>query len=126
MNSQRSLPSIPTFMTTTALVLMALWLTATVAMAQDSPKPTDGDTSNVVGFKAVDADNAPKENLPGWPFLYGAYFVLWLIPLAYLLVMWRRQSALDGRLQSLDRRLDNLDTALDAKAPKSKGGGDGA
>lgn len=108
--------------TLTALTLTLLLIGGGSAFAQDEPAPdkaaettpaAQDDKAPTMGFKA--GGEVPKENLPGWPFLYGAYFFLWIIPLAYLFVMWRRQAALDAQLASLDKRLDALDAALDTK-----------
>lgn len=98
-----------------ALIVSLGGLAPSPALAQDdAPKPTPSKTDkadNAVGFKAADG-TVPKENLPAWPFLYGAYTFLWLLPLAYVVTLWRKQRQLDARIDALDQRLNKLDDAL--------------
>lgn len=99
--------------------LMALMLTfsTTGAMAQDGdPAPAAAPAGDKelpsMGFKA--GGEIPKEDLPGWPFLYGAYSFIWFFIFAYIVFLWRRQAALTARIAQVDRRLDQIDQALDA------------
>ena len=72
----------------------------------------EGDTPTM-GFEAA-TDEAPKENLPAWPFLYGAYTFLWLLIFAYVVFLWRKQAALEARISAVDKRMDAVDAALEA------------
>lgn len=40
-----------------------------------------------------------------------AYVVMWALLLGFVLMSWRRQQALDGRLKQLERALDKADGA---------------
>ncbi len=106
--------------------LMLLMATPVVSFAQDGQpaaeapatekpetykKPTAEPLDNAMGFQAT--SEPTKENLPGWPFLYGAYAVIWALMLSYIIFLWRTQSKLDTRVASLDRKLDELDKKLD-------------
>jgi hypothetical protein len=85
----------------------ALLLLAGPALAQQADKP-----SNSVGFQAV--EGPIKENLPGWPFLYGAYTVLWVLMMGYVIFLWLRQRKLDDQIARVDQRLAQIDQKLDA------------
>jgi CcmD family protein len=43
-----------------------------------------------------------------------AYLVMWALLLGFILMSWRRQGALDGRLKQLERALDKADGAKDS------------
>jgi ABC-type transport system involved in cytochrome c biogenesis permease subunit len=92
-----------------AHTVLAAVLMAIPALAQEE--------SPVQAFEA--ASGAPKENLPAWPFLYGAYFCIWGLLFAYIIFTWYRNVQLSGRISELDARLDRLDGELE----RLEGGG---
>jgi CcmD family protein len=56
-----------------------------------------------------------KETHDGPTLVVEAYVVVWVVLMGWLLMLWRRQS-------SMNKRLDGLESAIDravAKAPKS-------
>jgi len=55
----------------------------------------------------------PKENLPAWPFLYGAYFCFWALLFGYMIYTWRRSVQISGRIAHLDARLDQIDADIE-------------
>jgi hypothetical protein len=63
-------------------------------------------------FEAL-KDGVVRENLPGWPFLYGAYGFILFCLLAYIIFLWSRQRTLDAKIAQVDRRLTEVDQALD-------------
>lgn len=81
---------------------LTVLLLAPAVMAQTDPSQA---------FEA--ATGPPKENLPAWPFLYGAYFCIWGILFAYVGFTWLRNVQLSHRIAGLDARLDKLDTQLE-------------
>jgi CcmD family protein len=94
------------------------------ALAQDpGSTPTDSTASPTsdasktptIEFKVKPGqrNSAPKEDLPGWPFLYGAYACIWLAIFGYVFALWLKQRKLDSRIVALDKRLDELDKTLD-------------
>ena len=70
------------------------------------------DDRNVMGMKAS-ADGLQKENLPGWPFLYGAYSVIWLLIFGYIGFMWFKQMQISRQIGEMDRRLDSIDQIIE-------------
>ena len=111
-----------------ALLLLAAhgWVLGVSAQAADEPAAAAQaalDKTSSVGFDAAQ-DDVPKENLPAWPFLYGAYFAIWLLLLIYLGLMGFQNARLQGRIRALDARLDKLDRALEEidNAERAPGG----
>jgi CcmD family protein len=45
------------------------------------------------------------EQLPAAPLLIGAYIVVWLVILVYLLSLWRRMAAIEREIADVERRL---------------------
>ncbi len=88
---------------------LSLLLLAGPAVAQTDPSQA---------FEA--ATGPPKENLPAWPFLYGAYFCIWLLLFAYVGFTWLRNVQLSHRIASLDTRLDKLDAQLEGLEASGK------
>ena len=81
-------------------------------------KATAGTPSEVsTAFKA--SDEAPKENLPAWPFLFGAYGFMWLLVFGYIVFLWRKHVAIEAQLDRVNKRMDDFDGALDALEKKS-------
>jgi hypothetical protein len=94
-------------MKTTRLMLfghtcLSVLLLAGPAIAQTDPSQA---------FEA--ATGPPKENLPAWPFLYGAYFCIWVLLFAYVGLTWLRNVQLSHKIAGLDARLDRLDAQLE-------------
>jgi CcmD family protein len=75
-------------------------------------KPNEPSTA----FKA--SNEAPKENLPGWPFLYGAYSLIWLLLFGYVVFLWKKHLAIEAQLARVNKRMDDFDGALEALEKK--------
>lgn len=89
---------------------------ANVEAPGEAKAPGEGadkdDDRNVMGMKAS-ADGLQKENLPGWPFLYGAYSVIWLLIFGYIGFMWFKQMQISSQIGEMDRRLDSIDQIIE-------------
>jgi hypothetical protein len=72
---------------------------AAAAPAPASSTPDDRSTT----FQAV--QGGPEQH-SGSTLLIEAYAVLWVILMAWVLFMWRRQAALGARLEGLERAID--------------------
>lgn len=70
-------------------------------------KPDDGRSTT---FQAVEGG---AETRSGSTLLVEAYVVLWLILLAWIVLLWRKQAGLNARLDDLERAIDKA-----AKAPR--------
>ena len=98
-----------------ALVAFSAPTASSTVVAQEQPKQdksVDNEgNGDPTAFKAADSD-VVKENLPAWPFLYGAYFAIMLILMLYVSSLWYRQRRLDAEIDRLDKKLDRIDEAL--------------
>ncbi len=74
-----------------------------------APVASSTPDSRSTTFQAVES-NQPEQH-SGSTLLVEAYVVLWLILMAWLLSMWRRQA-------SIHARLDDLETVIDKAAAK--------
>ncbi len=100
-----------------ALAALALSFASPVVAQQADPPAAEKKADSSMGFEAT--TEVPKDNLPGWPFLYGAYTCIWVLLLGYVIFMWRKQSALTAQIGRVDKRLDELDRAIEALDGKS-------
>jgi CcmD family protein len=82
-------------------------------MNQEQPtQPTpDGRSTD---FKPV--EGAPAEQYSGGALLVEAYAAIWLIIVAWLFMMWRKQSSLAARLDGLEAAIDRAEAAKSKKA----------
>ena len=87
-----------------AHICLASLLLCTTTWAQGADSPSQA-------FEA--GGTIPKENLPAWPFLYGAYFFFWALLFGYMVFTWSRSAQINTRIAQLDARLDQLDTELE-------------
>jgi hypothetical protein len=76
--------------------------TAASGKAQDEGRSTT--------FQAVEGG---AETRSGSTLMVEAYVVLWLILLTWIVLLWRKQSGLNARLDDLERAIDKA-----AKAPR--------
>lgn len=51
---------------------------------------------------------AQEKTVPGGTLMLAAYIALWALILGYVVVLSRRQSALDDDIEALKRRIDDL------------------
>ncbi|HWL84860.1 MAG TPA: hypothetical protein VNO21_03615 [Polyangiaceae bacterium] len=74
--------------------------------AQSAPSTSsEGTTSDsrATQFQAVEGG---PETRNGGTLMVEAYTVLWVILMAWLFLLWRKQAALNARIDDLDRILD--------------------
>jgi hypothetical protein len=78
--------------------------------AASATKPDDRATT----FQPVEGGSTEQHS--GTTLLVEAYTVLWVILLAWVLFMWRRQATLGARVGELEKALDRAAAKRDAKA----------
>lgn len=66
-------------------------------------------------FVAVDG----AEHYSGSKLLVGAYAAIWVILMAWIFLLWRKQSSLSDRLEGLERTLDRAAAAAEKKAKQA-------
>jgi CcmD family protein len=71
-------------------------------MTQPSTSAPPGDRATT--FQAV--QGAGEEHYSGEVLLVSAYAIVWVIVLLWVALVWRKQSALNSRLDDLERILD--------------------
>lgn len=64
-------------------------------------------------FRAVEGGG---EQRSGFTLMVEAYVVLWLILMAWLLLLWRKQKSLNTRLDDLERTIDKAAAELEKRA----------
>ena len=79
----------------------------------DVQTPTPNDRSTT--FQAVEGN--AKEQYSGGALLVSAYAALWVVLFAWVAIVWRKQSALNARLDDLERVIDKA-AASDAAKKK--------
>ncbi len=83
-----------------------------------SLQTTPAADSRATEFVAVDS----AEHYSGSKLLVTAYIALWVILMAWLFMMWRKQGRLSARLNELERALDRAAASADAKAKAAAAG----
>ena len=63
-------------------------------------------------FQAVQGE---REHYSGETLLVSAYAVVWLVLLAWVAIVWRKQRSLDSRLYDLEREIDKASVRRDAR-----------
>ena len=83
------------------------------ATAQPTSSSTASPDSRATDFRAV--EGAPMEQYSGGTLLVEAYAAIWLILMAWLLLMWRKQAKLAERLDGLEAAIDRAEAAKNKK-----------
>ncbi len=78
-------------------------------MTTQEQTPNDRATT----FQAVQGNQA--EHYSGTTLLVTAYSVLWVVLFAWVALVWRKQSALNARLDDLEHEIDKAAAAQDDK-----------
>jgi hypothetical protein len=73
--------------------------------------PTDDRSTT---FQAVQGE---PEHYSGEALLVSAYAILWVILLSWVALVWRRQNALNVRLDDLEREIDKAEFATAPAGP---------
>jgi hypothetical protein len=68
-----------------------------------APQSADGRSTT---FQPVTGE---REHYSGEGLLVSAYAILWVILLAWVALGWRKQNALDARLDDLEREIEKAD-----------------
>jgi hypothetical protein len=71
--------------------------------AQSTGAAAQGPDDRSTSFQAVQGGS---EQYSGEKLLVSAYAVLWVILLAWVAIVWRKQGVLDVRLRELEREID--------------------
>ena len=69
--------------------------------------------SRATDFRAV--EGSPTEQYSGATLLVEAYAAIWLILMAWLLLMWRKQAKLAERIDGLEAAIDRAEAAKNKK-----------
>jgi CcmD family protein len=77
-------------------------------MTQDTPN------ERATSFQAVEGNAA--EHYSGATLLVSAYAVVWVVLLAWVAIVWRKQSTLATRLEDLERVIDKAAAERQKKA----------
>ena len=80
---------------------------------QPSSSSTATPDSRATDFRAVEGGAA--EQYSGATLLVEAYAAIWLILMAWLLLMWRKQAKLAERLDGLEAAIDRAEAAKNKK-----------
>jgi hypothetical protein len=72
---------------------------------------TNAPDDRATEFKAIEGG----EHYSGSTLLVEAYAAIWLILMAWLLLLWRKQQALTARLDGLEAAIDRAAGAKDTK-----------
>lgn len=70
-------------------------------------------------FTAVPSGPGDQEQYSGSSLMVAAYVAIWVILMAWLLVLWRRQASIAARLDGLEAAIDRA-AAAGAKTTSSK------
>ena len=81
-------------------------------MSQNQPTESPAD-SRATDFRPVEGGAA--EQYSGATLLVEAYAAIWLILMAFILVVWRKQAALASRLDGLEAAIANAASASTSK-----------
>lgn len=85
-----------------------------------APKPaaTDVEEGRSTEFKAVEGG---QEQYSGATLLVEAYAAVWLVLMAFIFLLWRKQASLGARVEGLEGAIDRaLAAAESAKRGKAK------
>jgi hypothetical protein len=87
-------------------------------MSQQTAPAANTPDDRATQFQAVQGG----ETYSGMNLMVGAYAAIWVILLAWIYLLWRKQQSLTMRLDGLEAAIDR---AAEAKKDKSAKGGDG-
>ena len=74
---------------------------------QSTEVTPQGPDSRSTTFQAVQGE---REHYSGEVLLVSAYAVVWVVLLAWVAIVWRKQGGLDARLHDLEREIDKAAT----------------
>ena len=79
-------------------------------------------TGNVPDDRATEfvAVDPGKENYSGPKLVVIAYLAIWVVLMAWILMLWRKSASLSERLEGLERAIDRAAAKADEKKAKAK------
>lgn len=83
---------------------------APLAATSTAPDPT---ADRATEFTAVDPN---AEHYSGGTLVVEAYAAIWLILMAWIFLLWRKQASLAGRLDDLERTIDRAAASAEKRA----------
>ena len=86
-----------------------------MSLAQNAPPTPAVPDDRATEFTAVEGG----EHYSGGSLLVEAYAAIWLILMAWIFLLWRKQAALGQRLDGLERTIDRAAAALEKNASAS-------
>jgi heme exporter protein C len=89
----------------------------TTGPAGEGPHQTTGPEGRSTSFQAVQGE---PEHYSGTTLLVSAYAAIWVILLVWVALAWRRQSALNARLDNLERVIDGAAAAPPRGGPQEE------
>ena len=84
--------------------------------APAAPAPAAAAENTAGQYKAVEG----SENFSGSTLLVEAYSAIWIVLMAWILLLWRKQGTMAERLDDLERTIDRAAAAAEKKAAKAK------
>ncbi len=88
---------------------------ATAPTQSPSPSASASPDSRSTSFQAV---HGGQETRSGETLLVEAYAVLWIILMTWLVLLWRKQGGLNGRIDDLERAIDRAAAKAEKDAKK--------
>jgi hypothetical protein len=83
-----------------------------MSLAQNAAPTPAGADDRATEFTAVDGG----EHYSGSSLLVEAYAAIWLILMAWIFMLWRKQATLGERLDGLERTIDRAAAEIEKKA----------
>ena len=107
--------------TATATPTASATATATVSATPTATAPVSSSTpdSRATTFVAVEGGT---ETRSGEALLVSAYTVLWLIMMAWVVLVWRKQAGINGRIDDLERAIDRAAVKAEKAAKQDQSG----
>ena len=94
--------------------MLGLQQAPTTALAPPPTPPTPADRATE--FTAVESG----EHYNGSTLMVAAYAAIWVLLMAWIYMLWRKQAVLGERLDGLEKSIDRAAAAAEKKASKAK------
>ena len=92
---------------------MTAFAPETAAPAPSEASPRDAPDARSTEFTAVDPN---VEHFNGSTLLVEAYAAIWVVLMAWIFLLWRKQASLSERLDDLERTIDRAAASAEKKA----------
>lgn len=92
---------------------MTAFAPETAAPAPSKASPSDAPDARSTEFTAVDTN---VEHFNGSTLLVEAYAAIWVVLMAWIFLLWRKQASLSERLDDLERTIDRAAASAEKKA----------